>query len=75
MDVHFVGDFVPGRKRIRLNRKTQHTSWVWICMLVHVCGRGCIVVLGVLVFPVLIARGGVAISMIPVTALFILGPG
>ena len=42
--------------------------------LVGVCGRGCMV-LGTLVFPVLIARGGDAISMIWVTVLFIPGSG
>ena len=54
--------------------KPQHTSWDYLCMLVHVFGRGC-TVLGILVFQLLIARGGVAISMIWRTVLFIPGPG
>ena len=72
-DIHWVSGSGPGRKRIRLNRKkTQHTSWDYLCMLVHVCGRGC-VVLGSLTLQALITRGGVVISMSWRTVLFIPG--
>ena len=73
-DIHWICGSGLGRKRIRLNRKTQHNSWVYLCMLVHVCGRGCIVV-DTLIFRVLIARGGGAISMTSRTVLFISGLG
>ena len=73
-DIHWICGSGLGRKRIRLNRKTQQTSWVYLCMLVHVCGRGCIVV-DTLIFRVLIARGGGAISMTSRTVLFIPGLG
>ena len=53
-DIHWISGCGPGRKRIRLTKK-QHTSWDYICMLVHVFGRGCIV-LGILIFRVLIAE-------------------
>ena len=52
--VHFAGISGSGRKRFRLNRNSQPTSWDTLCMLVHVCGRGCIF-LGSLVSLVLIA--------------------
>ena len=41
-------------------------------MLVHVCGRGCIV-LGFLVSQMLIVRGGVAINMVMMAVLFFPG--
>ena len=43
-----------------------------MCILVHVCGRGCIF-LGSLVFLVLIARGGGAIDMVMMAVLFFPG--
>ena len=61
--------WVLSRKRIRLNRKPQHTSWVILCILGHVFGRGCIV-LGFQMFQVLIVRGGDAISMMTGLLLF-----
>ena len=61
-------------KEFDYTEKLQHTLWDYLCMLVHVFGRGCIV-LGILVFQLLTARGGVAISMIWGTVLFIPGPG
>ena len=62
LGVDFVGISGPGRTRIRLNRKNKRISWDNLCTLVHVCGRGCIV-LDSLVSPVSIAKGGGAISM------------
>ena len=44
-------------KEFDKTEKNQPTSWGFLCMLVHVCGRGCVVP-GTLVFQVLIARGG-----------------
>ena len=41
--LHWVSGSGPGRKRIRLNRKTLHTSRVSQFNLGHVCGRDCIV--------------------------------
>ena len=60
--VHCVGGSGLVRQRIRLNRKTLHTSLVLGFNVVHDCGRGC--VLCKFRFPLfLILRGGVAIRI------------
>ena len=61
-EVLWVSGFGPGMKRIRLNRKTQHTSRGLWFNLVHEFGRGC-VMWDFPVFPFLITRGGVVIRM------------
>ena len=40
--VHCVGGSSLVRRRIRLNRKTLHTSLVLGFNVVHFCGRGCV---------------------------------
>ena len=58
-EVSWVSDSGPGRKRIRLNRKTPAHL---VASLVHVFGRGC-VMWCIPVFLFLIPRGGVVIRM------------
>ena len=72
--VRWVSNFGPGRKRIRLHRKNPAHLVGHSCNHRHVFGRGCIV-LGLQDFQVLIVRGGVAISMVMGSVLFILGLG
>ena len=57
-------------KEFNKTEKPQHTSWDYLCMLVHVCGRGCID-LGSLVSQVLIAKGSGAIDKVMMAILFI----
>ena len=55
---------VPGRKRIRLNRKTPaHLAGYMSSFLLLRYGRGC-VMWGILVFPFLITTGGVVIRIV-----------
>ena len=61
------------RKRFRLNRKNTCTPRrLSMCILVHVCGRGCIFQ-GFCVSQMLIVRGGGTISRKVVTVLFFPG--
>ena len=69
--IHWVGGSGPGRKRIRLNRKKPCTPRGTICACSSTCVEEVALFLGTLVFQVLIAKGGDAISMIWRTVLFI----
>ena len=61
-EVHWVSCSGPGRKRIRLDRKTlAHFAVSWF-NLIHACGRGCLM-WGIQVFLFLITRGGEVIRM------------
>ena len=62
-EVLWVSGSGPGRKRIRLNRKIQHTSWYLWFNHVHQFGRGC-VMWGIPVFLFLITKGGVVIRIL-----------
>ena len=71
-EVSWVSGSGPGRKRIRLNRKTPaHLVVLWF-NLVHVSGRVC-VIWGSPVFLSLITRGGVVIRVIVGAILFTSG--
>ena len=67
-EVLWVSGSGPGRKRIRLNRKTPAHFVGSMVNLFHEFGRGC-VMWCIPVFPFLITRGGVVIRMLGVIIL------
>ena len=68
-----VGSVGDGEAQVG-DEGVQHTSLVISCYFGHVFGRGCII-LGIQMFQVLIVQGGVAISMLMGSVLFIPGLG
>ena len=66
-EVHWFVVLDQGRKRIRLNRQTLHTSRVWFFNLGHECGRDR-VMWDTVVFLLLIVKGGDTISMMGISS-------